>query len=346
MLWIGFYPNQPGTVNVSSGTLNLNGTGSTGIVGGLVLGGGGATGSPATFNQTGGLVNVGNGTIYLANEPGGVTNMAISGGTFNDGANGIIIGERDAATLTISAGAVVNFSGNVLITNNNPYPTTPANGTLNMQGGTVTQSGGSFIVDNGPGTGTYNQTGGLYICESPNGVYIGNTLAAGYSGTGSMNVSGGTFVQTTNLMQVGAGTANSVGVVTIGGGASLGGVYALASSSPTTATGAVSLLANGLLLVGSGGISQGSGTGTFNFDGGTLAANGNNANFMQGLTAAIVEEDGGVIDNRGYAITIAQDLQSGGLNPVDGGLLFEGVEPRPSAAQTPTTAARPSSAGH
>ena len=93
VLWIGFYPSQPGTVNVSSGTLNLNGTGSTGTVGGLVLGGGGAIGSPATFNQTGGLVNVGNGTIYLANEPGGVSQMSLSGGTFNDGANGIVIGE-------------------------------------------------------------------------------------------------------------------------------------------------------------------------------------------------------------------------------------------------------------
>ena len=44
VLWIGFYPSQPGTVNVSSGTLNLNGTGSTGTVGGLVLGGGAAIG--------------------------------------------------------------------------------------------------------------------------------------------------------------------------------------------------------------------------------------------------------------------------------------------------------------
>ena len=62
-----------------------------------------------------------------------------------------------------------------------------------------------------------------------------------------------------------------------------------------------------------------------NFDGGTLLASGSNASFMFGLTAANVEELGGVVNNGGFAITIAQDLQSGGVNPVDGGLLFQGT---------------------
>ena len=64
-----------------------------------------------------------------------------------------------------------------------------------------------------------------------------------------------------------------------------------------------------------------------NFDGGTLLASGSNASFMSplGLTDASVEELGGVINNGGFAITIAQGMQTGGINPVDGGLLFLGA---------------------
>ena len=310
------YNGQPGTVNVSSGTLNLAGA-TTGIVMG-----GNNTGAPATFIQTGGVVNVGTETTYMANEPGGVSQMFLSGGTFNNASGSVVIGERDNATLTVSGNAVVNLNNGVDIDNSagNAYT---LNCTLNVQGGTVTQVGGNFIAGNGLGTGTYNQTGGAYICESAN-VLIGNGIAGG---TGIMSVSAGTFVETGGTMVVGQNSTSS-GSLSVGGGASLAGVYApgifLAGGS-TGATGTVSLLTNGALLVGALGISQGSGAGTFNLDGGTLAANGSTVNFMQGLTAAIVEESGGVIDNRGFAITIAQNLQSGGINPVDGGLLFQGA---------------------
>ncbi len=307
-------------MNVSSGTLNL-----AGATTGIVMGGNTASGAPATFTQTGGLVNVGSETIYMANEPGGVSQMSLGGGTFNSNGGSVVVGERDDATLTVSGNAVVNLNNNVYINNSagNAYT---LDCTLNMQGGTVTQIGNNMFVGNGLGTGTYNQTGGGYICESAIGVYIGNGTAGG---AGVMSVSGGTFVETGGTMVVGQNSTSS-GSLSVGGGASLAGVYApgivLANNS---SAGTVSLLTKGVLLVGALGISQGSGTGTFNLDGGTLAANGSNANFMQGLTAAIVEENGGVIDNRGNAITIAQDLQSGGLNPVDGGLLFLGAGPRP-----------------
>jgi fibronectin-binding autotransporter adhesin len=310
------YNGSPGAVNISGGTVNLYGA-TTGIV----MGGNTASGAPATFTQTGGLLNVGSETIYMANEPGGVSQMALSGGTFNSNGGSVVVGERDNATLTVSGNAVVNFNNNVYIDNSagNAYT---LNCALNMQGGTVTQIGNNLFVGNGLGTGTYNQTGGGYICESAIGVYIGNGTGGG---TGVMSVSGGTFVETAGTMFVGQNAASS-GSLSVGGGASLAGVYApgivLANNG---ATGAASLLGNGALVVGTGGISQGSGAGTFNFDGGTLAANGSTVNFMEGLTAAIVEEDGGVIDNRGFAITIAQNLQSGGLNPVDGGLLFQGA---------------------
>jgi autotransporter-associated beta strand protein len=67
------------------------------------------------------------------------------------------------------------------------------------------------------------------------------------------------------------------------------------------------------------------GSGTFNFNGGTLGANANNATFMAGLTAANILAGGAVIDTTNYSITIGQALQGGGgLTKVGTGVLTLG----------------------
>ncbi len=313
------YNGSPGAVNVSAGTLNLYGA-STGIV----MGGNTATGAPATFTQTGGLVNSGSETIYLANEPGGVSQMVLTGGTLNSNGGTVVVGERDSATLTVGGNAVVNLSGDVLINNN--ATGSPLNDTFNMQGGTVTQNAAHFEVGNNTGTGTYDQTGGLYVANISGGVYIGNSTT---TGSGVMTVSGGTFEETAGIMRVGQ-NAYSAGTLSIGGGPSPAGVYAPSVAfayNSVNATGVVNLLAKGGLLtsqISETSTSGGTGSGTFNFDGGTLGASANSATFMQGIDAANVEEAGGTIDNLGFAITIAQNLQHGGINAIDGGLVFSG----------------------
>jgi autotransporter-associated beta strand protein len=311
-LSVGYSANQPGAVNISAGTVNLSGANS-----GMVMGNGG-TGATAQWNQTGGLVNVGNGTIYAANNPGGSTQMVISGGTFNAGGE-FWLGTRDDATLTVSGNAVVNLQGNMWI--NRDYSGQTLNSVFNMQGGAVSQGGSYFVVGNGLGTGTFNQTGGFFDCTSAAGSYIGN----GTSGAGIMSVSGGTFTQTTDVMRLGQ-NGNATGSLSVGGGtaAAIVSVPTISfGNNSASAAGTVNLLSKGLLEVGT--ITQGPGFGTFNFDGGTLQATGVNATFMQGLTNAYVEDAGGAVDNGGYAITIAQNLQHGGSSVTDGGLIFRGA---------------------
>jgi autotransporter-associated beta strand protein len=65
----------------------------------------------------------------------------------------------------------------------------------------------------------------------------------------------------------------------------------------------------------------GSGTATFNFNGGTLKAAGNATNFMENLTAASILS-GAVIDSAGYSVTLNQALLDGGLG---GGLVKQGL---------------------
>jgi fibronectin-binding autotransporter adhesin len=64
-----------------------------------------------------------------------------------------------------------------------------------------------------------------------------------------------------------------------------------------------------------------SGTGTLNFDGGTLRAAANSATFLQGLTAATVRAGGATVDTSGRNITIAQPLiHDASAAAIDGGL--------------------------
>src|SRR5439155_27363520 len=63
------------------------------------------------------------------------------------------------------------------------------------------------------------------------------------------------------------------------------------------------------------------GTAIFNFNGGTLKANGFHDAFMSGLTTAKVLSAGAVIDDSGFTITIDQPLLDGGGN---GGLTKNG----------------------
>ena len=127
-----------------------------------------------------------------------------------------------------------------------------------------------------------------------------------------------------------------------------GTLYVGSSNAPTAAlaatptgtvvqTGGMLTLSNGLVLgetadgqgsyTLSGGtlvvpvVSNGvSGSGTFNFNGGTLKASQDTTDFIAGLTAPIVLAGGAVIDGGGYRVTIAEDLTgSGGLTNVGTG---------------------------
>ncbi|HOX02119.1 MAG TPA: autotransporter-associated beta strand repeat-containing protein [Candidatus Paceibacterota bacterium] len=165
------------------------------------------------------------------------------------------------------------------------------------------------------GDGTWSQSGGIANCGSYPvvGRYEG--------GIGTMTVSGGTFNQTGGgqlliIGEQGTGTmtVTNTGTVTSAGGISIG--------HTTTGIGTVNLdggtlAAPRIYQAGGEGASS-----TFNFNGGVLAANADNASFMAGLGAANVLAGGAVIDTASYGITIAQPLLDGGGN---GGLIKLGV---------------------
>ena len=69
------------------------------------------------------------------------------------------------------------------------------------------------------------------------------------------------------------------------------------------------------------------GTGVFNFNGGTLKAAGSTSTFMQGLTTANVRNGGAIIDSNTFDVTIGQALLHSGIggdNATDGGLTKSG----------------------
>ena len=85
-------------------------------------------------------------------------------------------------------------------------------------------------------------------------------------------------------------------------------------------------LASGTLAAGS--VVGGSGTSTFNFNGGILQAGASTTTFLQGLTTANVQAGGAVIDTQGYNVTVSQKLvhdTTSGAPATDGGLTKNGT---------------------
>jgi fibronectin-binding autotransporter adhesin len=172
----------------SAGYLNLSGNGVITQYGNyLVVGNSSSTG---TFNQTGGTYNMtGGGTIYLANGVRQGT-MNISAGTFTT--TGIIlVGQSGPGTFNLSGGSFISWGGGASFCNNN------ANGAgiWNQTGGTA-----SFLnqvtMSNSTGPSTLNISGGTFT-ESGSNLYLGVGNTTGQVAT--LNVSGNAFMQLADL---------------------------------------------------------------------------------------------------------------------------------------------------
>lgn len=129
------------------------------------------------------------------------------------------------------------------------------------------------------------------------------------SGIGYLNVTGGSFTQAATgtrliIAEDGTGTLNvgGTGTVTVNTTHAEGMQLGLAAAGK----GHVNLFGTGQLNVPR--VSKGAGEGRFTFNGGTLRATADNANFMGGLTSAVVQAGGATIDTNGRNVTIAQDL--------------------------------------
>ncbi len=175
-------------------------------------------------------------------------------------------------------------------------------------------TGRGLVIGSGAlGSGTLRITGGVFSTFGGTaGDVVGNN-----ANTATLTIEGGTYI----------GTASGTGLG-IGGGPTAilnvsAGTGRVASLTLNATLAAVNLSGTGVLEVNS--ISRGGGTANLTLNGGTLRARVDSASFLQGLTAATVNDGGVTIDSNGRSITIGQSLLagtgSGGLTKTGGGNL-------------------------
>jgi autotransporter-associated beta strand protein len=238
-----------------------------------------------------------------------------------------------SGTLTHHGQNTIN-NGTLEITGSLIRPGTPTTNPFVVQGGGTLVLDGTISVNNGSGgaiqvgissPGTLNVIGGTVTTAwaNGNGWGIGNTAA------GTVNITGGTVNHGGNdVFYVGWTGAGGAGTLNLAGT----GVLNLTGSVPmilgqsSPAAGTVNLDSGGQLRLGRN-IVKGTGTGTFNFNGGTLEALASSTSLMSGLTRANVRNGGANLDTGTFDITIGQALlhsDLGGDAAVDGGLTKTG----------------------
>ncbi len=162
---------------------------------------------------------------------------------------------------------------------------------------------GLVIGNTGFATGSMLITGGTFsTLGSTQGDVIGNVL------DGTLTVSGGSFIGTDAGTGVGINATAGTSILTVSGS----GSATVATLTLGALNSVVNLNTGGTLAANS--ISSGTGTSTFNFNGGTLVARTGTTAFMAGLTNAYVMAGGAKIDTAGNNITIGQALLTGTAN--------------------------------
>jgi len=179
--------------------------------------------------------------------------------------------------------------------------------TLDVKGGatTLAMTSARMLVGN-KGSGAINVSGGSLTLSGSNDLVIGgDTQFAANNASGAITVSGGTLSITgSGALRMGVNVTGTVG-------------------STTGARGVVNL--DGGVFETARVFSIGTGSGTMNFNGGTLRALASNTNFIA-VTAARVGPGGAVLDTGANTVSIAQPLVtsgsgSGGLTKLGAGTL-------------------------
>lgn len=271
--------NATSLVKDGGGTWVISGnnthTGVTEVRGGkLKLGAAGALGNGVS--NTSGLAVTGGGVLDL----GGFSPTAIVPLTLNSNANGF-----DVGALLNSGASSVTYGGAVTLLQQTRFGGT---GTLLLTGA-ITGNGVKFIKD----------STGLLELQNSGTVNLG----AFQANRGTLQVDGGTVL---NVTSIDVGTGNSVGAgLTMNGGLVTSTGLSRFGQGIGSASGTLNLN-GGTLTVPA--LTKGSLTFNVNFNGGTLKANGNNSTFLATATNAKVKAGGALIDDGGFAITIAQSL--------------------------------------
>lgn len=230
-------------------------------------------------------------------------------------------GSTASGVVNHSAGTVAvtsNVDGRLIIGGRNAAAGTGATGTYNLSGtGTLTNAGNAFI--GGYGKGTFTQTSGTFS----NAGWV--SIAHQTGSTGSYTISGGLLSQSGAGMGIVVGELGTGTLTVTGGSVTASGTSTLRVGNGVGGNGTVQLKGGTITTAK---VDTGGGTGTFNFDGGTLKANATGATFFQGLTTTNVRNGGALVDTNTFNVTIAQPLLHstiGGDAAMDGGLIKSGL---------------------
>ena len=339
-LLLGQTLNSAGLLQMNAGTFNTT-AGSSFMIGNAGSG---------TFDVAAGAANILNGTltnVVVGNTSTGVGTINLMGGTFADSASGIIVGNAGTGTLNVSGGAYTDgfrfVLGNVssgvgtLLVSGGTFSETGTGVTSVgiggigrvVQTGGVINAGGIVALGNGStgvgtvsvsGTSTFNATTGLYVGDAS-------------GGRGTLILSGGGTITTTNVYAGRSGTASGVinqagGTIVASGNFNISG--SVAADTATTGTYTLTsgtLTAGNTLGVGSygiGGMFQSGGTVTVNapasigqnttgygvadIAGGTFTQNASTGRVLVGESGA------GVLDVRAGGVLNVAGFATGGLN--------------------------------
>ncbi len=304
----------------------------------------------SAFVVNGGNVNVTGGNLAFAGTSyvGYLNNsgaLAVSGGSRLSSSGELRVGGSDTSGAAYGAYGTVNMTGGtanlsaLTIARGNNYQNT-VSGEVNLSGGTMTSTNDVLIGFAGAGKGILRISGSgtLNVGATATkwlrfGQWDSTSGEIDISG-GNLNLNQGTSIKFNQNNSSGPKTFNQTGgnvtfysdfATTVGGGGNLD----LMLTGTALATNTYNL-DGGMLTVPQITSSGSTGARIFNFNGGTLKATAKNTAFMNlggGSAVANVRNGGAIIDDGGFAITIAQALVHSAIagdNATDGGLTKNG----------------------
>ncbi|MFM8495387.1 MAG: beta strand repeat-containing protein [Planctomycetia bacterium] len=281
----------------------------------LTVGGNGrSTVFAGGLSGLGALMKTGTGTLTLSGSDSAIGGtLAVNGGrlVIAPGAAGRFLasGKLQMAAGSGTTAALEILSGSNTLSSAGIGAIGDASGTstLDIKGGTtaLSMSSARMLVGN-KGVGAINLSSGALTLSGSNDLVVGgDTQFAANNASGTITVTGGTLSITgSGALRMGVNVTGTVGVTTgARGTVNLdGGVFETARS-----------------------FTIGTGSGTMNFNGGTLRALASSTNFIA-VTAARVGPGGVVLDTGAHAVSITRPLVtsgsgSGGLTKLGAGSL-------------------------